>query len=153
MVAPGNSGRRIAVEKLTHKETVRRLVEKTGVTEEQAAKAIEVWWEIIAQNYMPGRGIRILNPETGESFDVTPEEHLGKVIRLHSQAGCGIIQEEGIEGGQYGFTFDKLNGYRGESSHELTKFSPQGLRIGTVVKFIVDDTQKLLGVYPLIFKA
>jgi hypothetical protein len=57
----------------------------------------------------------------------------GKVVRLEN-FGLGFLQPEGSQK-QYPFTFDQIDGYRGESPWTL------GLRIGADVNFILRDDQ------------
>ena len=56
------------------------------------------------------------------------------VIRRINPAGLGYLEEE-QSGKYYAFTFDKIQGYRGEEPKEI------GLKVGAWVEFSVRDEQ------------
>lgn len=53
----------------------------------------------------------------------------GKVVRV-DRFGLGFIEGTGA---QYAFTFDKVEGYRGQNPREV------GLQVGSSVQFSVED--------------
>ncbi len=76
-------------------------------------------------------------------------EHIGKITRLRND-GLGHILEEGSKGDIYPFTFDKIEGYGGEYVRELGK--SMGLKQGVIVRFILDQTLKVVSLHPLVFR-
>lgn len=80
----------------------------------------------------------------------TPEPntptHLGQIVRLN-YGGLAYVHDEHCQR-QYGFTFDKIIGYRGQYPHELTDFSKKGLREGVMVQFTLDAEDEISGVCP-----
>lgn len=82
-------------------------------------------------------------------------ECLGKITRV-TQEGVGIILEEGENGRTFFFTFDAIEGYKGEYPKELGQFSPKGLREGVLVMFTPakdERNKKASSVRPLVFSA
>lgn len=76
-------------------------------------------------------------------------ELVGKIIKLDGCAGLGFLLQEGQEGELRPFTFDKLTGYRGESVRELKSM---GFRKGSIVKFKMDDRNRISLIRSLTFK-
>jgi hypothetical protein len=56
--------------------------------------------------------------------------HEGRVVRVDNY-GLGFIESTG--GSQYAFTFDQIQGYRGQQPRDL------GLKEGVIVRFTVHD--------------
>jgi hypothetical protein len=56
-----------------------------------------------------------------------PQHHEGKVLRIN-EYGLGIVEDQ-VSHQQFAFTFDKINGYRGEAPREI------GLFVGVQVRF------------------
>lgn len=71
--------------------------------------------------------------------------YLGKVLRL-DRVGLGVIvtdsPETNYSGREFPFTFDKIDGYKGESLNAL------GLSEGTTVKFTLDAEDRVTRVTP-----
>jgi len=59
---------------------------------------------------------------------MSPDSHQGMIVRVGK--GVGFIEGTG---GQLGFTFDKLHGYKGQSAREI------GLVEGCIVRFTIDN--------------
>ena len=76
-------------------------------------------------------------------------ELVGKIIKLNSIFGLGYLVQEGGGGDLKPFTFDKLDGYRGESVREL---KDMGFKKGSIVKFETDHRNRISLVRALIFE-
>lgn len=63
----------------------------------------------------------------------TGKEFLGTVYRVEN-TGFGIVVADSTHD-DYAFTFDKIEGYKGEYAEEL------GLRAGSAIRFVVNDGQ------------
>lgn len=79
--------------------------------------------------------------------------HIGKLLGIISE-GLGVLIQEGTEGNQLAFTFDKIVDYGGEEPKELTQFSKRGLRKDVLIKFEMSQEEhpRVIKVMPLVFK-
>lgn len=75
------------------------------------------------------------------------EEKVGKITHL-DRFGLGRILLEGNDGIVKSFTFDKMEGYRGESLGELKKL---GFKAGAIIKFTTNNDGRIERVRTLIF--
>lgn len=77
------------------------------------------------------------------------ELHIGKITHLQS-SGLGHLVEEGTEGTIHPFTFDRIEGYHGESLRELAK---KNVKVGSIVMFALSPDSKIASLRPLVFRA